>query len=67
MRDMPALPTDARTLACRATGEPTVFQLWENCVGFLDHPAIKAGVIPLAGTLRFPAGIQLQYIHGQAF
>jgi GMP synthase-like glutamine amidotransferase len=45
MRDMPVLPTDARILASSATGEPAVFQLRENCLGFLGHPGIKAGMV----------------------
>src|SRR6516225_9376277 len=54
---LPVLPTDASILACSATGEPAVFQLRENCVGFLDHPAIKAGMTEdpvMAWTSRKP-------------
>ena len=32
-------------LAAGASGEPLVFQLRENCLGFLGHPGIKGGMI----------------------
>jgi GMP synthase (glutamine-hydrolysing) len=45
MRDRPVLPADARVLAESASGEPLVFQLRDNCLGFLGHPGIKGGMI----------------------
>jgi GMP synthase-like glutamine amidotransferase len=45
MRDRPTLPPDAKMLAAGASGEPLVFQLRENCLGFVGHPGIKSGMI----------------------
>ncbi len=45
MRDRPVLPAGAEVLAVGATGEPVVFQLCGNCLGFLGHPGIKSGMI----------------------
>ncbi|WP_315715449.1 MULTISPECIES: hypothetical protein [unclassified Bradyrhizobium] len=45
MRDRPVLPADARVLAIDAAGEPAVFQLRDNCFGFLGHPGIKSAMI----------------------
>lgn len=45
MRDRPVLPADAKVLAASASGEPLVFQLRENCLGFLGHPGIKSAMI----------------------
>jgi GMP synthase (glutamine-hydrolysing) len=45
MRDRPVLPRDARILATDPFGEPLVFQLRDNCLGFLGHPGIKGGMI----------------------
>ena len=45
MRDRPVLPADAQVLAAGASGEPLVFQLRDNCLGFLGHPGIKCGMV----------------------
>jgi GMP synthase-like glutamine amidotransferase len=45
MRDQPALPADADVLAASTTGEPLVFQLRGNCLGFLGHPGAKSAMI----------------------
>jgi GMP synthase-like glutamine amidotransferase len=45
MRDRPTLPADAKVLAASASGEPLVFQLRENCLGFLGHPGAKSAMI----------------------
>jgi GMP synthase-like glutamine amidotransferase len=45
MRDRPVLPADARVLAQGAAGEPLVFQVGENCLGFLGHPGAKSAMI----------------------
>ena len=45
MRDKPVLPADARILAVSSSGEPAVFQVRENCLGFLGHPGIKSAMI----------------------
>jgi GMP synthase-like glutamine amidotransferase len=45
LRDRPVLPADARILAVRESGRPAVFQLRDNCVGFLGHPGIKSAMI----------------------
>jgi GMP synthase-like glutamine amidotransferase len=45
MRDRPVLPADAKVLAVGDSGEPLVFQLAGNCLGFLGHPGIKSAMI----------------------
>jgi len=45
MRDRPVPPAGAKVLAAGASGESLVFQIRENCVGFLGHPGIKSGMI----------------------
>ncbi len=45
MRDRPIPPAEAEVLAQSETGAPLVFQLRENCVGFLGHPGIKSAMI----------------------
>lgn len=45
MRDRPVLPADAKVLAAGANGEPLVFQLRDNCLGFLGHPGVKLAMI----------------------
>jgi GMP synthase-like glutamine amidotransferase len=45
MRDRPVLPAGSTVLAASSDGEPLVFQLRENCLGFLGHPGIKSGMI----------------------
>jgi GMP synthase-like glutamine amidotransferase len=45
MRDRPVLPPDARVLAVDSAGEPALFQVRDNCLGFLGHPGIKSAMI----------------------
>ena len=45
MRDRPVLPRDAEVLAVFGTGEPALFQIHGNCLGFLGHPGVKSGMI----------------------
>jgi GMP synthase-like glutamine amidotransferase len=45
MRDHPVLPADARILAVDSAGEPVLFQIRDNCFGFLGHPGIKSAMI----------------------
>lgn len=45
MRDRPVLPEGARILATNAAGEPLVFALGGNCLGFLGHPGMKSGMV----------------------
>ena len=45
MRDRPALPSDASILAVGAGDEPLLFQLRDNCFGFVGHPGIKSAMI----------------------
>lgn len=45
MRDRPVLPGGATVLAEGAQGEPLVFQIRENCLGFVGHPGAKSAMI----------------------
>ena len=45
MRDRPVLPAEARVLAADDAGAPAIFQLAENCLGFLGHPGWKSAMI----------------------
>ena len=45
MRDRPVLPGDARVLAVGNGDEPILFQLRNNCFGFVGHPGIKSAMI----------------------
>ncbi len=45
MRDRPVLPGTARVLAVNQHDEPVVFQLRNNCFGFVGHPGIKSALI----------------------
>ena len=45
MRDRPVLPSDARVLAVGNGDEPILFQLRNNCFGFVGHPGIKSAMI----------------------
>jgi len=45
MRDRPVMPADSKVLAVGVGGEPRVFQVRDNCFGFLGHPGIKSGMI----------------------
>ncbi|MCI5076961.1 hypothetical protein [Oricola sp.] len=44
LRDRPVLPADAEVLARDGQGEPLVFSLRGNCLGFLGHPGMKRGM-----------------------
>ncbi|MDP6589048.1 MAG: hypothetical protein QF449_03340 [Alphaproteobacteria bacterium] len=45
MRDQPVPPTDAEVLAEDEEGNPALFQIAGNCLGFLGHPGIKSAMI----------------------
>jgi len=45
MRDRPVLPADARILAVDSAGAPALFQIGDNCFGFLGHPGIKSAMV----------------------
>jgi len=45
MRDRPTLPADANVLAVDSAGEPVLFQIRDNCFGFLGHPGIKSAMV----------------------
>jgi hypothetical protein len=44
LRDRPVLPTDAEILAADEAGEPLVFSVRGNCLGFVGHPGMKRGM-----------------------
>ena len=45
MRDRPVLPAGAKVLAVGGQSEPLLFQIRDNCLGFLGHPGIKSAMI----------------------
>jgi GMP synthase-like glutamine amidotransferase len=45
MRDRPVPPKAAELLATDAAGEPALFALGGNCLGFLGHPGVKSAMI----------------------
>lgn len=45
MRDTPVLPPAAQVLATGESGEPALFQVADNCFGFLGHPGMKSAMI----------------------
>jgi GMP synthase-like glutamine amidotransferase len=45
MRDRPTLPADANILAVDSAGEAVLFQIRDNCFGFLGHPGIKSAMV----------------------
>jgi GMP synthase-like glutamine amidotransferase len=45
MRDRPALPAEARVLAVDSAAMPALFQIRDNCFGFLGHPGIKSAMV----------------------
>jgi GMP synthase-like glutamine amidotransferase len=45
MRDRPVLPSDAKILAIGNGDEPILFQLRNNCFGFVGHPGIKSAMV----------------------
>ncbi|MFZ1815835.1 MAG: hypothetical protein WBO55_07375 [Rhizobiaceae bacterium] len=44
LRDRPVLPRDAKILGHDGQGEPLVYSLAQNCLGFLGHPGMKRGM-----------------------
>jgi len=44
-RDRPVLPSDAKVLAVGNVDEPMLFQVRNNCFGFVGHPGIKSAMI----------------------
>jgi GMP synthase-like glutamine amidotransferase len=45
MRDRPVLPKNSRVLAEDEAGEPVVFSVGGNSLGFLGHPGVKSAMI----------------------
>ena len=45
MRDFPNLVENARVLAVTERDEVALFQLYDNCLGFIGHPGIKSAMI----------------------
>ena len=45
MRDRPVLPSCAKTLAVGSGDEPLLFQVRDNCFGFVGHPGIKSAMV----------------------
>ena len=45
MRDWPIPPDYARTLAIDSQARPVVFQIGENCFGFVGHPGAKLAMV----------------------
>jgi GMP synthase-like glutamine amidotransferase len=45
MRDRPVLPDGAKVLAVGDNDEPVVFQIRDNCLGFLGHPGVKSAMV----------------------
>jgi len=45
MRDRPVLPSAAKVLAVGNRGEPLLFQMRNNCFGFVGHPGTKSAMI----------------------
>jgi GMP synthase-like glutamine amidotransferase len=45
MRDRPVLPSGAKTLAVGSGDEALLFQVRDNCLGFVGHPGIKSAMV----------------------
>lgn len=45
LRDRPALPKGADVFAVAENGDPLVFGIGENCLGFVGHPGAKRGMM----------------------
>ena len=45
LRDRPVLPESGEILASDSGGEPMVFALNGNCLGFIGHPGTKRGMV----------------------
>ncbi len=44
-RDRPVLPAAANVLAVGSDDAPALFQMRDNCLGFLGHPGFKSGMV----------------------
>jgi len=44
LRDRPVLPKDAEVIATDMNGDPVIFSVHRNSIGFLGHPGIKRGM-----------------------
>jgi GMP synthase-like glutamine amidotransferase len=45
MRDQPVVPNNAKVLAVGANDEPLIFQIGDNCFGFVGHPGVKSAMV----------------------
>jgi GMP synthase-like glutamine amidotransferase len=45
MRDGPVVPNNAKVLAVGARDEPLIFQIGDNCFGFVGHPGVKSAMV----------------------
>lgn len=45
LRDRPSLPAGAEVFAAAASGEPMIFGIGANCLGFVGHPGAKRGMM----------------------
>ena len=45
MRDIPIVPSDSRILSVTEDGTPALFQIFDNCLGFIGHPGLKSAMI----------------------
>jgi GMP synthase-like glutamine amidotransferase len=45
LRDKPALPPGSKVIAASADGEPMVFSIGSNALGFIGHPGMKSGMV----------------------
>lgn len=45
LRDKPVLPTDAKVFATAENGDPAVFGIGANSLGFIGHPGAKRGMM----------------------
>lgn len=45
LRDRPVLPANSRVIAASAAGEPMVFSIGGNSLGFIGHPGMKSGMV----------------------
>ncbi|GIL00160.1 MAG: hypothetical protein BroJett030_00590 [Alphaproteobacteria bacterium] len=45
LRDRPLLPAGTTVMAADESGEPLVFTVRDNAVGFLGHPGMKSGMV----------------------
>ena len=45
MRDFPSLPPEAKIISETENGSPALYQIYDNCLGFIGHPGIKSAMI----------------------